>query len=496
MLFNSYAFIWLFLPIVLGGFFLTARYRHEAAALWLALSSLFFYGYWDTHYIPLLLLSITVNYQIGKQICQRLEAQQPTQAKTWLIIGLIFDLGLLAHYKYTNFFLDNWSALTGQTFDFPNIILPLGISFFTFTQIAYLADCHKGIVKERNPIHYLLFITYFPHLIAGPILHHKQMMPQFAQPQTYRLQQENIAVGITIFAIGMFKKIVIADSLATFASPIFAVSKHPGMLATEEAWLGAIAYCLQLYFDFSGYSDMAIGLSRLFGIKLPLNFNSPYKSTNIIDFWRRWHMTLSQFLRDYLYISLGGNRLGKSRRYINLMLTMLLGGLWHGASWNFVIWGGLHGTYLAINHLFREFFPPRTDKTWSTTARAIIGWVITMLGVIVAFVLFRATSLHDASVIIRAMFGLQAAAADTMIVHILEHADDGWTYVSISGLIVLLAPNTQEIMARFQPASDAVSNTSRWQWQPRPALALLTAIILGYSILNIGQVSEFLYFQF
>ena len=496
MLFNSYQFIWLFLPVALAGFFLAARFRHEAAAAWLALCSLFFYGYWDVHYIPLLLLSITVNYQIGKQISNNIEKQAAQRAKFWLIIGLVFDLGLLAHYKYTNFFLDNWVALTGSTVDFPNIILPLGISFFTFTQIAYLADCHKGIVKERNPVHYLLFITYFPHLIAGPILHHKQMMPQFAHAKTYRISQENIAIGLTIFAIGMFKKMAIADPLAEFVGPVFAVSKHPGLLSTEEAWLGALAYCLQLYFDFSGYSDMAIGLSRLFGIKLPLNFNSPYKSTSIIDFWRRWHMTLSQFLRDYLYISLGGNRKGKTRRHINLLLTMLLGGLWHGAGWTFIIWGGLHGVYLTINHVFREFFPPANNKTLLTHARATMGWLLTTLGVVVAFVVFRAASVHDAMVVIQAMAGIQTAADGDIMIRILEHADDGWNYVLLAGLIALFAPNTQEIMARFQPASDAVDSKTRWQWQPRPLLALLTAIVLSYSIVNIGQVSEFLYFQF
>ena len=228
MLFNSYAFIWLFLPVVWGGFFLAARYRHEAAAAWLALASLFFYGYWDMHYVPLLLLSITVNYQISKQISRNIENGLQRQAKLWLIAGLVFDLGLLGHYKYTRFFLENWVALTGSNINLVDIILPLGISFFTFTQIAYLADCYKGIVKERNPIHYLLFITYFPHLIAGPILHHKQMMPQFAQTKTYRVSQENIAIGLTIFAIGMFKKVIIADSFPEYANPVFAVSKHTG----------------------------------------------------------------------------------------------------------------------------------------------------------------------------------------------------------------------------------------------------------------------------
>ncbi len=496
MLFNSYPFIWLFLPVALAGFFLAARFRHEAAAAWLALCSLFFYGYWDVHYVPLLLLSITVNYQIGKQISNHIEKQAAQRAKMWLIIGLVFDLGLLAHYKYTNFFLDNWVTLTGSAIDFPNIILPLGISFFTFTQIAYLADCHKGIVKERNPVHYLLFITYFPHLIAGPILHHKQMMPQFAHAKTYRISQENIAIGLTIFAIGMFKKMAIADPLSTFVGPVFAVSKHPGLLSTEEAWLGALAYCLQLYFDFSGYSDMAIGLSRLFGIKMPLNFNSPYKSTSIIDFWRRWHMTLSQFLRDYLYIALGGNRKGKTRRHINLLLTMLLGGLWHGAGWTFIIWGGLHGIYLTANHVFREFFPPSNDKTVAARARAITGWLLTTLGVIFAFVVFRATSVNDAMLVLLAMIGAQSAIEGDAVIKFLEHADEGWDYVLLAGLIALFAPNTQEIMSRFQPASDAVDSQTRWQWQPSILLALLTAVVLSYSIVNIGQVSEFLYFQF
>lgn len=497
MLFNSYTFIWLFLPVVWGGFFLAARYRHEAAAAWLALCSLFFYGYWDVHYVPLLLLSITVNYQISKQISANIENSLHGRAKYWLITGLVFDLGLLGHYKYTGFFLDNWVNLTGSTMNIPSIILPLGISFFTFTQIAYLADCYKGIVKERNPIHYLLFITYFPHLIAGPILHHKQMMPQFAQAKTYSICQENIAVGLTIFAIGMFKKVIIADSFPEYANPVFAVSKHTGALSMQDAWLGVLSYTLQLYFDFSGYSDMAIGLSRLFGIKLPLNFNSPYKSTSMIDFWNRWHMTLSQFLREYLYFTLGGNKLGKTRRLINMMITMLLGGLWHGAGWTFVVWGGLHGAFLVSNHLFREIFPiPATPaKHWHAIARSAAGWVVTSLAVISSMAVFRATSLGDAITILQAMAGIAADAASP-IAKIIDHADDGWNMVFWVSLIALFAPNTQEIMSKFQPAWDTVTSNTRWQWRPHPALAILAGLALGLSIINIGQVSEFLYFQF
>ncbi len=497
MLFNSYAFIWLFLPVVWGGFFLAARYRHEAAAAWLALASLFFYGYWDMHYVPLLLLSITVNYQISKQISRNIENGLQRQAKLWLIAGLVFDLGLLGHYKYTRFFLENWVALTGSNINLVDIILPLGISFFTFTQIAYLADCYKGIVKERNPIHYLLFITYFPHLIAGPILHHKQMMPQFAQTKTYSISQENIAIGLTIFAIGMFKKVIIADSFPEYANPVFAVSKHTGALSFQDAWLGVLSYTLQLYFDFSGYSDMAIGLSRLFGIKLPLNFNSPYKSTSMIDFWNRWHMTLSQFLREYLYFTLGGNKLGKTRRLINMMITMLLGGLWHGAGWTFVVWGGLHGIFLVVNHLFREAFPviKNPPQRWHAITRSVVGWAITMLAIVSSMAVFRATSISDAIIILQAMAGITAEHAGP-VAKIVDHADDGWNAVFWVSLIALFAPNTQEIMSKFQPAWDSVTSNSRVQWRPHPALAIVAGLALGLSIVNIGQVSEFLYFQF
>jgi alginate O-acetyltransferase complex protein AlgI len=497
MLFNSYIFIWLFLPIVWGGFFLAARYRNEAAAAWLALASLFFYGYWDTHYVPLLLLSITVNYQIGKQISKYIENQLQGRAKFWLLSGLVFDLGLLGYYKYTGFLLNSWIDITGSAASIPEIMLPLGISFFTFTQIAYLADCYKGIVKERNPVHYLLFITYFPHLIAGPILHHKQMMPQFAQEKTYIISQENIAVGLTIFAIGMFKKIVIADSFPEYANPVFAVGKHTGALSFQDAWLGVLSYTLQLYFDFSGYSDMAIGLSRLFGIKLPLNFNSPYKSTSMIDFWNRWHMTLSQFLREYLYFTLGGNKLGKTRRLINMMITMFLGGLWHGAGWTFVVWGCMHGAFLVTNHLFREAFPINSNpsRRWHASARSLIGWVITALAIVFSMAVFRATSLTDAMTIIQAMLGMTAGAA-APISKIVDHADDGWNMVILVSLIAVFAPNTQEIMSKFHPAWDAVTTQTRLLWQPKPALAIFAGLALGLSIVNIGQVSEFLYFQF
>jgi D-alanyl-lipoteichoic acid acyltransferase DltB (MBOAT superfamily) len=262
-----------------------------------------------------------------------------------LASAIAVNLILLGYFKYANFFADNLNHFAGTALPIGQVILPLGISFFTFTQIAFLVDTYQGKVKEFNFVHYTLFVTYFPHLIAGPVLHHKEMMPQFAKRNVCHLNWDNVAVGLSIFVLGLAKKVLIADSLAEFATPIFSAVAAGGQPMLFEAWIGALAYTLQLYFDFSAYSDMAIGISLMFNVRLPMNFNSPYKATSIIDFWRRWHMTLSRFLRDYLYIPLGGSRNGKAQRYLNLMITMLLGGLWHGAGWTFVIWGGLHGFY-------------------------------------------------------------------------------------------------------------------------------------------------------
>ena len=343
MLFNSNTFLFLFLPVVLAGFFAIGRFHREAAALWLFAASVAFYGMWNAAYIALLIGSIVFNYTVGVNL-SRLVADGRAARARWLIRGGVAgNLLLLGYYKYANFFVDSAAALTGADWQIATIVLPIGISFYTFTQIAFLVDCYRGEVRETNPIHYGLFVTYFPHLIAGPVLHHKEMMPQFAQAKTYRPDWECIAVGTTIFAIGLFKKVVIADGIGPFAAPIFNAAAAGQPLTMLEAWGGALAFSFQLYFDFSAYSDMAIGLSKLFGVRLPLNFDSPYKATSIIDFWRRWHMTLSRFLRDYLYIPLGGSRCGTMRTYINLLATMVIGGLWHGAGWTFVVWGALHG---------------------------------------------------------------------------------------------------------------------------------------------------------
>ncbi|MCZ4313790.1 MBOAT family protein [Comamonadaceae bacterium G21597-S1] len=407
MLFTTASFICLFLPITLVGFFAIARASHVAAAAWLFLASVFFYGYWMPEFTLLLLASIGGNYLFGVGIARLADRQGPSDqqwARRLMITGVAADLLLLAYFKYANFFIDNLNAALGFEWNIGKVILPIGISFFTFTQIAFLVDTWRKGVREYKFVHYGLFVTYFPHLIAGPVLHHAQMMPQFKDASTYKFHGGNFTAGLAIFAIGMFKKVVLADGISPYADAIFHAADAGGSPVFLEAWIGAIAYTLQLYFDFSGYSDMAIGLSWMFNVRLPYNFNSPYKAVNISEFWRRWHMTLSQFLRDYLYIALGGNRKGTVRRYSNLITTMVLGGLWHGASWSFVLWGLLHGLYLGINHGFRVICGPtlraRLDRS---RAFSLLAWLLTMLAVVTAWVLFRAETLTGAGHILLGM---------------------------------------------------------------------------------------------
>lgn len=499
MLFNSYGFIFIYLPIVLLGFFWLARVGENLSAAWLACASLFFYGYWNPNYVLLLLLSIISNYAFGLWIARTdLIIKNRRLNKKQVLIGAITaNLLLLAYYKYANFFVDSINGVADVNWQIAEIILPLGISFFTFTQIAFLVDTYQGKVKEFNFIHYTLFVTYFPHLIAGPVLHHKEMMPQFALTSTYRFKYENMVVGCAIFFIGLFKKVVLADGLSMFVGPVF---NAPGIgvhLTFIEAWGGALCYTLQLYFDFSGYSDMAIGLSRMFGVVLPLNFHSPYKSVNIIEFWRRWHMTLSRFLRDYLYFALGGNRKGTSRRYINLMATMLLGGLWHGAGWTFVIWGGLHGVFLSLNHAWhalRRRLGQDPEQPLSKPAH-LMSVLFTFLVVSFAWVFFRADDLHHAMTIVQAMLGqngFDLHAANSLVSHTTRN------YLLIAMSIVWLAPNTQQIMQNFRPALDTPirMTVTRLVWKPSYKWALIHAFAAMIGLMSLSELSEFIYFQF
>lgn len=519
MLFNSHIFLLAYLPVVLLGFFQISKYRRSLGALWLFLASLVFYGWWNPVFLTLLLGSIVFNYRIGLLLTRARSAGQELRAKRTLQAGIGIDLALLAYFKYANFFVSNIDVLFGVSWNIGSVLLPVGISFFTFTQIAFLVDAYRGEVRETNFIHYGLFVTYFPHLIAGPVLHHKEMMPQFADADTYKLNWENIAVGATIFTMGLFKKVVLADGIAPFATPVFAVAASGGTVTLIEAWGAVLAYTFQLYFDFSAYSDMAIGLSRLFGVKLPLNFNSPYKAVNMIEFWRRWHMTLSRFLRDYLYIALGGNRKGPARRYVNLMTTMVLGGLWHGAGWTFLIWGALHGIYLVINHGWQKICDRLGhDRQRSTLIGRTLSTMLTFLAVVVAWVFFRAENLDAAMHLLAGMAGENGVTLPAKWVPgavVAKVASWGITIGDLPALkntpgglrplivwllllsgIVWLMPNTQQIMANFKPAIEKVTSGGTLSWKPSKVWMIATAFILLYAFTEIGKVSEFLYFQF
>lgn len=478
MLFNSYEFIFLFLPLTLAGFFFIGQRSHHLAALWLGMTSLAFYGWWNALYVLLLLASIAANYGMGYAIGRGVEASRGRL----LAIGIAANLALLGYFKYADFFLSSVNAVVGTRWSLLNVVLPLGISFFTFTQIAFLVDVRRGVAHEYRFVHYLLFVTYFPHLIAGPVLHHKQMMPQFQNRAIYRPQEACIATGLTVFVIGLAKKVLLADNLGEYATPFFEDARlglDPGAL---QAWTGAIAYTLQLYFDFSGYSDMAIGLSLLFGIRLPINFDSPYRAVNIIDFWRRWHMTLSAFLRDYLYIPLGGNRLGAGRRYVNLLTTMVLGGLWHGANWTFVVWGALHGVFLAINHLWQARF---ADVFGRLPGGRPAAQGLTFLAVVIAWVFFRADNLTTALRIVGGMFGEHGSVGQMAPIR------EQMAYWCLGGLaIAWLAPNSQQLADGLR----AHAGTGRIRQLATHPLWL--GGLLALSLSRLSEKSEFLYFQF
>jgi D-alanyl-lipoteichoic acid acyltransferase DltB (MBOAT superfamily) len=523
MLFNSIGFIAGFFPVVLIGYFLLARGSHRLAALWVALSSVFFYGWWNYHYVPLLLVSVLFNYAAGFLIARRVRRQDARMARLYLAGAITLNLVLLGYYKYAGFFVHSLDHLSGLHVAVQTIILPLGISFFTFTQIAFLVDTASGRVAEYDFIHYLLFVTYFPHLIAGPILHHAQMIPQFQLKSTYRWDWNNVAMGLTFFVVGLAKKVVLADTFAVTSTAIFSAVAHGSIPFLFESWLGALSYALQLYFDFSGYCDMAVGLSLFFNVRLPLNFNSPYKAANIIDFWRRWHMTLSAFLRDYLYIPLGGNRLGPARRYANLMITMLLGGLWHGANWTFVAWGGLHGLYLAANHGFREL---RARLNWPDGAFGRPGLLLsqaaTFIAVLFAWVFFRANNFQTAWMLVKGMVGLNGVSLFNSSAHlapalvqwltahhvvflgftpITNFTGDSLKNLAIGLAIVWLLPNSQEWIG-YDPRESAPAASGPQvlvRWQPRSIVTqCAVGIIFAFCLLSLmsGAPSEFLYFQF
>jgi alginate O-acetyltransferase complex protein AlgI len=494
VLFTTAAFALLYLPIVLLGFFAIGRRSPAAAALWLFAASVFFYGYWMPAFTLLLLGSIVVNFTVGLRLLAARRLNDGAAARRWLTAGVVFDLGVLGYFKYADFFIGNVNALLGTQWALTGVILPIGISFYSFTQIAYLVDTYQGKVKEPNAVHYGLFVTYFPHLVAGPVLHHAQMMPQFAQAETYRPDAGRLSAGLLIFAIGLSKKILLADGISPYADAVFDAAEQGLPITSGEAWLGAVAYSAQLYFDFSGYSDMAIGLSWMFNIRLPFNFDSPYKSTSIVEFWRRWHITLSNFLRDYLYIALGGNRKGPVRRYMNLAATMVLGGLWHGSSWSFVIWGALHGVYLMVNHGFRAVLGPaataRLDghRLWS-----VLSWALTMLAVVVAWVFFRAHTFEGAVHVLGAMFYVSPPPAEASALWNAGLSPlRGLEWIVVLGALAVFAPNSNRIGTRLLAILAEAGD--------RRVLAATVGLCLAGALLLINgvrdSVSAFIYFNF
>jgi D-alanyl-lipoteichoic acid acyltransferase DltB (MBOAT superfamily) len=484
MLFNSHVFIFLFLPASLLGYFVLCRMapNGKLPLAWLLLVSLFFYGWWEAKYLLLLITSISVNFLIGRKIFQ-------SKNDRWLLLGISFNIGLLAYFKYAFFLAESFGSLLDRNWTLGEITLPLAISFFTFQQITWLVDVARSKAEVPSFLRYALFVSFFPQLIAGPIVHHSEMMPQFGKRFSRQLALQNLNIGLTLFSFGLFKKIVLADQFAVFANPVFDAAARGSELSLIEAWMGTLSYTFQLYFDFSGYSDMAIGLARMMGIILPLNFFSPYRAGNIREFWQRWHITLSRFLRDYVYIPLGGNRASEGRVACNIMVTMLVGGLWHGAGWTFVAWGGLHGLFLLIHRGYGQL---RSKPHLPTRAGKALGIFLTFTAVSSAWVLFRAESFAAAMQVYQGMFGFNGSA-------IKPGMEIAMAWLAGGAVISLLLPNTYQLMAAQKPALIPASvqlEQNRVSWRANASWAVLVAIVFCWSVLSLNQVSEFLYFQF
>ena len=519
MLFNSYIFIFVFLPITVFGYYYIGRRGHyNFSIFWLVVASLVFYAYWNPIYLSLILGSIVFNYLIGAS----LSLENARHKRIKLAFGVFINLSIIGYFKYANFLVDNIVQLFAADFVLNTIILPLAISFFTFQQIAFLVDAYRGETKELNFLHYLLFVTFFPQLIAGPIVHHKEMLPQFARNQSHKINHKKILAGLSIFSIGLFKKVVVADGIAQLSTPVFdAAVQSDSSITFIEGWAAALGYTFQLYFDFSGYSDMAIGLALLFGIQLPINFNSPYKASSIIDFWRRWHMTLSRFLRDYLYIPLGGSRKGRLRQYVNLLITMLIGGLWHGAGWTFIIWGGLHGFYLLFNYFWRRITSIlKVNYFFNGVLGKYFGMAITFVVVVIAWVIFRTENVDSALRIYQGMSGYNGIVFPSQLERIIPgvcsvfecspYLNEVFGQVNkpyyVLWLPVLLlwvwfAPNVKDLCFNINentqfPYLRKSNEVMWWHWRPGIISGAIAGGIAFISVLHLTKVSEFLYFQF
>ncbi len=486
MLFNSYEFIFAFLPISFFiYFYLNSQKLTHAAKAFLVFASLFFYSWWNIAYLPIILSSMLFNYIIGVSLSREKE-QTRISKKTLLVFGVVANVALLGYFKYTDFLIENVNLLINGHIPLLHLALPLAISFFTFQQIAYLVDSYRGETQEYDFLNYANFVAFFPQLIAGPIVHHAEMMPQFAKTKNKVKNYQNITMGLFIFSIGLFKKVVIADTFAVWATQGFDVAETLNLL---EAWATSLSYTFQIYFDFSGYTDMAIGVALLFNIKLPINFNSPYKAISIQDFWRCWHITLSRFLRDYLYIPLGGNRKGNFRTYSNLMATFIIGGIWHGAGWTFVFWGFLHGVALVIQRAWNQI---------GFKMNTLLAWFITFNFINIAWVFFRAREWNDAIKVLKGMAGLSDIVLPTILENKLPSLRsygiefggflDGiqgdfytpiWLFAGF--VIILIFKNSNQRLKAFQPNRITL---------------IIHLLILFYAISHISSLSEFIYFNF
>ena len=471
MLFNSYEFILLFLPITFFVYFYLAKKQSIISSrVWLIFTSLFFYGWWNIAYLPIILCSMVFNYLVGARLAY--VGKKGLNKKLLLSFGVVSNLTLLAYYKYADFLIDNLNYVAELQVQSLNLLLPLAISFFTFQQIAYLVDSYRSKTRKHSFLSYAVFVSFFPQLIAGPIVHHSEMMPQFSDQKNNFVTHRNVLLGIYIFTIGLFKKVVVADNFAIWANHGFDVAQS---LTFVEAWATSLSYTFQLYYDFSGYTDMAIGLALLFNIKLPQNFNSPYQSLSVQDFWRRWHMTLSRFLKDYVYIPLGGNRKGELRIYCNLIATFLLGGLWHGAGWMFVVWGLLHGAALA-GHRAWNALGFRLHK-W-------VAWIVTFNFINVTWVFFRAENWSDAYKILSSMFLIEQPIT---FIDLLTFGDINVMQFYLIIILVLGTifsiplRNSNQLVIKFESTIAKIT--------------LIVAISLT-AVLGLSRDSIFLYFNF
>lgn len=546
MLYNSYEFIFLFLPITLIVFYQLGKRNYQKIALvWLILTSFFFYARWNPAYLIFLLGSLAINYSLGVTINNKVQAilskNLVINDRFFLIIGIIFNLGLLAYFKYANFFVDSINSLVGSNWTLKNLIIPLGISFITFEQIAYLVDTYKGKIKDHNPIHYCLFIGFFPQLISGPIVRYRELAPQLKSSKVFQFNYEDFSVGLTIFSIGLFKKVIIADNLSPHVSLIYDAVTEGTSLSFMEAWIGILAHTLRLYFDFSGYSDMAIGVARMFGIKLPLNFDSPYKTTNISQFWSHWHMTLTRFFRDYLYLPLsrwlktwplGKGQIAQQRATaINAFVGLSITGLWHGAGWNFLAWGGLHGIYFILYQQWRDFLKSKgknlKDSPWWSQ---LIGWFFTFFAWMFALVLSRTENISQTLSMWSSMLAFNGISLPSSLENNLSFLKvlgfefsglmPNFIYNSIYPsevlqllqlimillIIVLFTPNTQQWMGQYKPAVDYYAGRikGQWkaniwkklQWKPSSIFAFISFFLLAISLFSLNHEQPFIYFQY